>query len=192
VTSSISILQPSISFFEDELGLRRRGSLAITAAVSLVMGAVAMLGVGAGAIDEMDFWGGTFLLVFFGAVEAIVFAWIFGADRGWKELMDGAHIAVPRFFRFIIKYVTPVYLLAILGFWLYADWGKVILLRGIDPNARVEFADIELPKTTFIWLLRGALAAILAGFNAIIYVAWRRRKLDAKLIATDSQEASHA
>jgi SNF family Na+-dependent transporter len=63
ITSSISIIQPAISFFEDEFDMKRKGSVAITGAISLVMCLVAVFGLSAGAVDEMDFWGGTFCLV---------------------------------------------------------------------------------------------------------------------------------
>ena len=31
-------------------------------------------------------------------------------DKGWKEITDGADIEVPLFFRFVIKYITPLFL----------------------------------------------------------------------------------
>jgi hypothetical protein len=36
-------------------------------------------------------------------------------DRGWKEAHTGAHIRIPRIYRFIMKYVCPVYLLIVFG-----------------------------------------------------------------------------
>jgi hypothetical protein len=36
-----------------------------------------------------------------------------GIERGERELHEGANIRVPHFIQFVLKYVTPVYLLAI-------------------------------------------------------------------------------
>ncbi|MFP4014465.1 MAG: sodium-dependent transporter [Chitinispirillaceae bacterium] len=189
LTSSISIIQPSISFFEDELGCRRRGSVAITASISLVMSLVAVFGVSAGAVDEMDFWGGTMLLVLFGTVEAVVFSWIFGAEKGWKELMNGAHIRIPRFFKFVLKYVTPTYLIIILVAWLVTDGWNVISLAGISPDEEVSFLWWTGKKVHFITFIRALLFLILVGLNMVIYFAWKYRKLDQKSADKPQKEA---
>jgi hypothetical protein len=72
-----------------------------------------------GVLDEFDFWAGTIGLVVFSMIEVILFAWIFGMDRGWKELHRGADIRVPRPFYYIMKYVTPVLLLVLFSWWFY-------------------------------------------------------------------------
>jgi branched-subunit amino acid transport protein len=43
----------------------------------------------------------------------VLYGWIFGIERGEEELHRGANIRVPHFVQWILKYVTPVYLLAI-------------------------------------------------------------------------------
>jgi hypothetical protein len=66
-----------------------------------------------GAFDEFDFWTGTFGLVVFALAESFIFAFVFGMDRGWAEITRGADITVPEIFRFVIKYITPVFILII-------------------------------------------------------------------------------
>jgi hypothetical protein len=66
-----------------------------------------------GSFDEFDFWTGTFGLVVFALAESFIFAYIFGMDKGWAEITRGADMKVPLFFRFTIKYVTPVFILVI-------------------------------------------------------------------------------
>jgi NSS family neurotransmitter:Na+ symporter len=48
-----------------------------------------------GVFDEYDYWAGTVSLVIFALLEIILFAWVFGMDKGWKKLLDGADIKVP-------------------------------------------------------------------------------------------------
>ncbi len=66
----------------------------------------------------------------FAAIEVIIFAWIFGMDRGWKEITGGADIKVPRIFYYVLKYVTPLYLLGLLVGFLVQQGKDVITLSG--------------------------------------------------------------
>ncbi|MBK5285365.1 MAG: sodium:calcium symporter, partial [Bacteroidia bacterium] len=54
---------------------------------------------------------GTVSLVVFALFEIILFAWVFGMDKGWKEINQGADIKVPGIYKFIIKFITPLLLL---------------------------------------------------------------------------------
>ena len=69
----------------------------------------------------MDYWAGTFGLAVFALVETILFMWVFGADKAWKEMNDGGDIAIPRVFYYIMKYVTPVVLFIIMIWWFVND-----------------------------------------------------------------------
>jgi hypothetical protein len=66
-----------------------------------------------GVFDEYDYWTGTVSLVVFALAEVFLFAWIFGMDKGWDEINYGADIKVPKVYRFIIKYITPLFILVI-------------------------------------------------------------------------------
>ena len=56
-----------------------------------------------GFLDEMDYWAGTFGLVVFALVETILFMWVFGADKAWKEMNEGGDFQIPKFFYYIMK-----------------------------------------------------------------------------------------
>ncbi|MBP6643377.1 MAG: sodium:calcium symporter, partial [Flavobacteriales bacterium] len=60
-----------------------------------------------------DYWAGTVSLVVFALAESILFAWIFGIDKGWRELLSGSDLQVPTVYKFIIKYITPLMLLLV-------------------------------------------------------------------------------
>jgi NSS family neurotransmitter:Na+ symporter len=189
------MLQPPISFFEDALTVRRGKAVVVVALISLVLSFVAVVGLKAGAVDEMDFWGGTCLLVAFGTVEAFIFSWVFGIDHGWEELGHGAHITLPRLFKFIMKYITPFYLCAVLVAWLATDGWKVITLRNVDAAAQVTFLRVTMSKVLFIALLRGLLIAVWGGICAVIYWSWKYHRHDEQIgraIAAQGKEASHA
>jgi hypothetical protein len=81
-----------------------------------------------GVFGEYDDWAGTISLVVFGLAESILFAWVFGIDRGWEEINRGADLKVPNIYKPILKYVTPTLLLIIFMASLFKpmdnDWGR--------------------------------------------------------------------
>jgi SNF family Na+-dependent transporter len=164
ITSSISLAQPAIAFLEDEFDLSKRAATCIFAAVTFVCCQACIFGLGQGVVDELDFWGGNFCLVLFGTVEAVLFAWVFGMDKAWTELHVGSDITIPRIYRFIIKYVTPCFLLVILGAWVYQKLGDVILLKGVSPR-----------EALWRTLTRAAMLLFFVGLSVLVWIAWRRR-----------------
>jgi neurotransmitter:Na+ symporter, NSS family len=127
ITSSLSLGQPVLAFLEDELEMSRNRAAVVFGAAAAALGFFCVWLFPGGAFDEFNFWAGTFCLVLFGLVEAFVFAWIFGLDRGWEELTRGAELRVPRVFRFVIRWITPPFLLLVFVAALVkpeaGDWG---------------------------------------------------------------------
>jgi hypothetical protein len=66
----------------------------------------------------MDYWVGTFMIYVFATVQVLIFGWVIGIDKGFEEAHLGARMRIPSIFRFIIKYITPTYLLVIFAAWL--------------------------------------------------------------------------
>ena len=71
------------------------------------------------ALDTIDFWVGTFLIFVLATILIIVFGWVMGIERGWEEAHKGAAMRIPNFFKLIIKYLCPLYLLTIFSFWIW-------------------------------------------------------------------------
>jgi SNF family Na+-dependent transporter len=113
ITSSLSMGQPVVAFLQGELRLGRGRSAIVFGLVTAALGAFCVWLFPGGAFDEFNFWAGTFCLVAFGLVEAFVFAGVFGIERGWAELTRGADLAIPRVFRFVIRWVTPPFILLV-------------------------------------------------------------------------------
>jgi SNF family Na+-dependent transporter len=131
ITSSLSMLQPAIAFLEEGFGLKRRVSVSALGLLTLT-GAMTVIFFSKNAIvlSTMDEWIGTVGIFLLATIEIIVFAWVIGIDRGLQEANRGADLTIPRFFRFIFKYVTPLFLLAILGTWIINTLpGKIAEIR---------------------------------------------------------------
>jgi SNF family Na+-dependent transporter len=119
VTSSLSMLQPGIAFLEEAFAISRKQSVAILGMVTSVGCLfVVYFSKDVKALDTFDFWVGTLLLFVLATIEIILFAWVLGIDKAWKEAHKGAELRIPMFFKPIMKYICPLYLLIIFGLWI--------------------------------------------------------------------------
>jgi SNF family Na+-dependent transporter len=107
ITSSLAMGTPMMGFLQDEFGWKRGNSALAFGVIVFLLGLPTVLFFNYGVFDEYDYWAGTVSLVVFALFEIILFAWVFGIDKGWREIMMGSDIKVPNVFKFIIKYVTP-------------------------------------------------------------------------------------
>lgn len=110
ITSSLAMGTPCMGFMQDEYGWSREKSAWTFGAVVMLLGLPTVLYFGLGVFDEYDYWAGTVSLVIFALIEVILFGWVFGIEKGWKEINTGADIKVPIVMKYIIKYVTPLLL----------------------------------------------------------------------------------
>lgn len=131
ITSSLAMGTPWMGFMKDEFGWNKVKGAVSFGLIALAMGLPTVLFYQYGYFDEYDYWAGTVSLVVFALLEIILFAWVFGIDRGWSELNRGADIHIPVIFKYIIKYVTPVLLLMVFIGALFTpegnDWSGAIV-----------------------------------------------------------------
>jgi SNF family Na+-dependent transporter len=130
ITSSISMYQPALAFFQESLGISRKQATTMMVTICVIGSSLVMYysagGVFQGTLDD---WVGTFLIFVLAMVQIICFAWVFGIDRGWKEAHQGAHIRIPGFYKFVMKYVTPTYLIIVFVAFCWQnlpDWLRAV------------------------------------------------------------------
>jgi SNF family Na+-dependent transporter len=171
ITSSLALSQPAMAFLQDAMGLTRRKAAAVVGLLILLFVQPVILL--PGVLDEFDYWAGTFGLVLFSALEAILFMWVFGSGKAWDEIHKGADIRVPRVFKFIMTYVTPLVLLAMLGWW---GWTRAlpILALELTPSGKPYTPDTLESLRGNVWLARGLMLAIAVFFMILVGVASRR------------------
>ncbi|MFA6143145.1 MAG: sodium-dependent transporter [Candidatus Omnitrophota bacterium] len=164
ITSSVSLAQPAIAFLEDEFDISRRKAVTIFGIVTFILCQPVIFFLGKGVLNELDFWGGTFCLVLFATIEIILFAWVFGMENAWKEIHHGADMNIPVIYKFIIKYITPLFLLFILGSWMYQDGIPTMLMKGISASDRI-----------YVFAARVFLIIIFLALAAMVRIAWRKK-----------------
>ncbi len=113
ITSSLAMGQPIMAFLQTDFNMERNKSALVFAAMLLPLALPCALLHESAYWSDFDYWAGTFCLVVFALAESVLFAWVFGMQRGWKELMTGAELQIPKIYYYIMGYVTPVFLIVI-------------------------------------------------------------------------------
>lgn len=120
VTSSLSMLQPSIALLEEGLGITRKPSVAILGFITLTgTFFIAYFSAGAEALDTVDFWMANFFIFLFATIQTLLFGWVIGPKRAYAELAAGAEIGVPRGIMFVIRYISPLFLITVFVLWCF-------------------------------------------------------------------------
>ncbi len=165
ITSSVALASPTIAFLQENFNLTRRKAAGAVTALGLALGMFHVVFYRFKVLDEWDYWAGTFGLVVFAAVEIVLFAWIFGIDRGWDELHKGADIRIPGFYKPVMKWITPLFLFTLLGWWTWTEAIPTLLMETVDDPGTVPYR----------WVSRGLMLALVVVGMLLIRKAWRRR-----------------
>jgi NSS family neurotransmitter:Na+ symporter len=175
ITSSVAMGQPVIAFMEDEFKMSRRRATATLAVIVLISVQFVVFFLKYGFLDEMDYWAGTFGLVLFALMETVLFIWVFGGKKAWNEMNSGGNIAIPGFFYFIMKYVTPLVLFAIMLWWFIQDAIPTLLLSNADPK-----------NVPYIWGARILMILLFSGLCYLVRKAWNRENREVVTVNTDN------
>jgi SNF family Na+-dependent transporter len=166
ITSSVSLAQPAVAFLEDEFDIDRKKAVWVFGIVAFILCQPAIFFLKNGVVDELDFWGGTFFLVVFATMETILFAWVFGMENAWDEIHKGADMRVPTIYKFIIKYVTPLFLITILLTWFWQEWLPIILMKNVTATNRI-----------YILGTRLGLLLVFLILAILVKIAWQKKKI---------------
>lgn len=199
---------PWMGFMRDEFQWGREKAAWSFGLITLILGLPTVFLYNYGVFNEYDYWAGTVSLVIFALAESVIFAWIFGIDKGWKEITDGADMKVPDIYKFIIKWVTPVFLLFVFigsvfsplgGDWNAAvaslmsgggwplDDGSIIrqlfnsgLREQISAATDASVKAALEKRLMYIIFARVLLTAVFLGICYLVYKAYKRRTLNGR------------
>lgn len=203
ITSSLAMGTPWMGFMRDEFGWGRNKGAWSFGAMALILGLPTVLFYQQGVFDEYDYWAGTVSLVVFAMLETILFSWVFGMDKGWREITSGADIKVPGIYKYIIKYVTPLMLIVIFLGSLFKplnnDWSgnvsslmsgngwnldngsiiKTITHAGLHEQIAASTDAVEIvaleDKIFYINIARFLLVALFVFISLLVYIAYKKR-----------------
>ncbi len=173
ITSSVAMLTPITAFLREEFGLRREPVAWSLGALCLLFGLMHVHWLQHGVLDEWDYWAGTFGLVVVAVLEVIVFMWIFTPAKAWESMHEGADLRIPEIFKFVMTYVTPLYLLYILAWWGWVDAIPILLREKSAGGGPVNPADAP-----YIAFSRAIIVLLAIVAVVLIKMAWVRNKYD--------------
>jgi NSS family neurotransmitter:Na+ symporter len=186
ITSSLAMGTPCMGFLQDEFGWKLKNAAWAFGIAVLLLGLPTVLFFNYGVFDEYDYWAGTVSLVVFALLEIILFAWVFGMEKGWKEIITGADIKVPIIFKFIIKFVTPLMLGWVFISSLPGIWSQILnegihkqILEATDP-AVIEHLNTQL---LFVNISRVGLLLVWLGIAYLVYIAYKKRIKEGRFIS---------
>lgn len=140
VTSSLSMYQPVVAFFQESLGVSRNRATTIMVSICMV-GSFMTIWFSKGSVfwSTIDNWVGTFLIFVLAMIQIICFSWIFGVDKGIRSAHEGAEMHIPRIYAFIMKWVTPIYLIIVFVAFTWSSLGGWIRAVMEQPGAQIAF-----------------------------------------------------
>jgi neurotransmitter:Na+ symporter, NSS family len=159
------MLQPTVAMLREDFGLPRERAVLATGALSFAVSQPVIFFFAHGFMDQLDFWAGSFGLLLFGFVEVLVFTRAFGMERGWAEITHGAKLRIPAFFRFVIAWVMPLAMGAILVSWSATNLGPELSLDHVAPADR-----------PYVVGARVLVVALVVGFALAVRAASRQRR----------------
>jgi len=165
LTSSVSIIQPFVSFLIDELNIPWKRAVIVTAIAVFIPVHLVIFFLKYGFLDELDFWIGTVSLPLLGTIEVILFSWVYGINKGFEEMHKGAWLRVPDIYRFVLKYITPLCLIILFFVWIWQDGVRIFFLEGVP-------AEIK----PYRWLARGLILVTFLLCSWLVHLVWKEKK----------------
>lgn len=124
LTSSIALTESAVSTFQDELRWSRKKATVIVGAIMLVLGSLSSLGYGPLAgikiigmqfLDFFDFITNSVMMPIAAITTCLLVSKVVGIDRIEEEVeLEGASFKRKKIFRFMIKYLCPIFAVIIL------------------------------------------------------------------------------
>jgi len=165
ITSSVALASPTIAFLQEELGFNRKNAARLVGTLGLGLGMFHVVFYHKGVHQEWDYWAGTFGLVVFAAIEIILFSFVFGINRGWDELHKGADLKIPGVYKFIMKWVTPLFLLTLLTWWGITQAIPKLMMSDVTDASTIPY----------LWVSRLLMMSLLIVGFFLVRKAWSQR-----------------
>lgn len=169
ITSSVAMATPIVAFFREEFGYRRETIAYTIGAIAMGFGVLTMLLYESGFLWEWDYWAGTFGLAVMATIEVVLFMWVFKPDKAWESIHRGADVRIPAVFKFIMTYITPLFLFIILGWWAVTEAWPILTLENGSAGG-----PIPPGQEIYVHLSRLLLVGFIAFFLVMIRIAWKR------------------
>ena len=159
LTSSLAMGLPFLGLMKDRFNWSTLKTTLLLGLIIFSLGILPVFYFNSGAMGEFDFWAGQVSLVVFASLEMVLFAWIFGMEKGWAEIQEGADVKLPKVLKYIIQYITPLFLLGILAGNI-GSWSANLLNTELN---------------TVQWLSRAVMLIVFLGLCVLLHIGEKRK-----------------
>ncbi len=128
ITSSVTMLHPGISLLEEGFHMKRRNSVFTLFGFTLILTmGILYYNYDFTALDYTDFWVGTLFIYILATIQVIAYGWKIGPKVAREHAQKGSLWEIPKIFDFVIKYITPGFLLLVMIVFIYQSAGEYVL-----------------------------------------------------------------
>lgn len=182
ITSSLSMIQPGITFLEEGFNLNKKQAVSILSAFTLsITMSIVYFSKDLSALDQTDFWVGIFFIYVLATIQVLIYGWKIGPALARIESKKGSLMHLPKSFDFIIKYITPALLLIIFAIYAYNDLPTYLLKMSADHMLSIAPAG-SVPEDVIMsaHVSKGVFITLLSIFILLIYLSYKSHKWETK------------
>lgn len=165
LTSTISLLQPLITFMEDEFSWSKKRCIWILGIIAFIFIQAVYFFFHKGVVDELDKIAGTLFITITALIQIVILLYCKGIDFIWKEIHVGAKLTLPKIFKPVIMLICPIMMSSILLSWIYDEGMAFLTMSSISPENRL-----------YILVTRLMIIALFIILGITIHLTWRNKK----------------
>ena len=134
ITSAVAIFEPMVNSIQSKFKLPRKNAVTALSIVGCVISLIYATGVGSYLVGVVDSFVNEFGILLLIAIQCIIFTWIYDVDSLIPIVNENSKFKVGKTWKFIIKYILPIFLLIIwiIGvYYLFLDASSFELMVDI-------------------------------------------------------------
>jgi len=108
-------------------------------------------------MDTFDFWMANIFVLFTATFMILLFGWGLGIDAAMSELETGAQIRIPWVVRYLIQYISPLFLVVIISAWCWLSLPDRITEIRKDTTVQLSIGVLILLELFFLWVVSRAI-----------------------------------
>ena len=119
ITSAIGIFEPMVNSTLHKFNWSRKKTVSVLSIIGCMLSLVFTTGCGSYLVEIVDSFINAFGIIILIAIQCIVFAWFYDIDSLIPVLNENNKFKVGKLWKLIVKYVLPIFLIAIWAMGVY-------------------------------------------------------------------------
>ena len=119
ITSALGFFEPMLSSTSSKFNLSRRKTATILSIVGCTFSILLTTGISSYLVGIIDSFVNQFGILLLIGVQCIIFAWFYNLDELVPVLNENGHLKVGKIWKFVIKYLLPIVLIAMWAYGMY-------------------------------------------------------------------------